>query len=910
MSPFCGRSGPQLRGGGHPDRVIEPPSVRIPGPPAAPDPPRTPFPVVATAAPVAVSGILFAVTGSPFMLLMAALGPVIALATFVDGRRQRRRSARDAAARTAAGLVDARERMEAAHAAELTRLAGFTALDPDWSATERPLVLAVGRGAAPSGVEIVRSGGDEPPGVARLRDEAATIPGAPLLRRAGSALAVDGPSVHAAAVARTLALRTAARRTPATTTCEYPPGEEWAAQLPHDAREGVPGRYRFAGGEHEFLISWGAGSEAVTERVAAGRADATTRVAARRSAVRLADAARAAGVRAAAAGLPEAIALGEILPPVAGPGLSAPLGVAPDGLLVLDLVADGPHAVVAGTTGAGKSELLVSWVLGMAAGRTPDEVSFVLVDFKGGAAFAPLVGLPHVLGTLSDLDERLARRAIESLRAEVLRRERMLAECGARAIDALAPGALARLVVVVDEFAALVTERPELHALFADLAARGRSLGIHLVLCTQRPAGVVRDAVLANVAVRIALRVADRADSLGLIGDDAAARLPPHPRGRAVVVDGAGRRRTVQVALASADDVARAGHGAARGSSIRPWCDPLPVVIPFQALPAVDGIPFGLSDLPAEQRQPTAALEPRHGHLLVLGAPGSGATTALAAIAAGAGERARWLPADPVGLWGVLTDPAAVPDGAVLLADDLDLTLARCGAEHAPELADLVGRLLREAPSRGTRVVAAARRLSGPLHVLAPAFGARLLLRLASREEHVLAGGDGTLFDPRAVPGAGTWEGAAVQVARPDGGPRRVLDAPSPMGVAVPARGELAVVASRPREFLERWDPARVRVVTVGEPGAGLPVVDPGRTVLLGDPDAWQSDWATLARARRDLPIVFSGCAVADVRAVARTREVPPPLAPGEVWLVEHGRPRRAVWSDEREADEGRPGGP
>jgi S-DNA-T family DNA segregation ATPase FtsK/SpoIIIE len=101
--------------------------------------------------------------------------------------------------------------------------------------------------------------------------------------------------------------------------------------------------------------------------------------------------------------------------------------------------------------------------------------------------------------------------------------------------------------------------------------------------------------------------------------------------------------------------------------------------------------------------------------------------------------------------------------------------------------------------------------------------------------------------------------------------------------------------AGRPRELAERWDPARVRVVRLGEPDAGLPVVDPGRRVLLGDPDAWQADWATLARARRDLPMVFAGCTAADLRTVARVREVPPPLRPGEVWLVEAGRVTRGV---------------
>ena len=158
---------------------------------------------------------------------------------------------------------------------------------------------------------------------------------------------------------------------------------------------------------------------------------------------------------------------------------------------------DGPHAVVAGTTGAGKSELLVSWVLAMAARHPPSAVTFLLVDFKGGAAFAPLARLPHVSAPSAIWTRVAAARAIESLRAELRRRERVLAECGARSIDELvapASSAQAALVIVVDEFAAVVSDQPELHELFADLAARGRSLGLHLILCTQRPSGVVRDA--------------------------------------------------------------------------------------------------------------------------------------------------------------------------------------------------------------------------------------------------------------------------------------------------------------------------------------------------------------------------------------------------------------------------------
>jgi len=861
------------------------------------DPSATGFPLVATVAPILVSAVLFAVTGSTFMLLMAAFSPVIALAGYVDGRRRRRRARREAAARFRAELDAARDAVRAATAAEFERRRGFTRLDPAWGPADAA-VLAVARDDLPSGVEL--SGvprADDAPELASLRRDAAVLRGAPVLRRAAGSFAVSGPEVVAAAVARTLALRLAARLSPAEAALEAPDDEPWVRLLPHAVTTSPARAYRWRLAERDLTISRGASAEPGAELVDSSSADATTRATAASTARRLADAAHAAGLRPPGAGLPTTVPLAGLLDGRdAGPGLAAPIGVDADGVCVLDLVADGPHAVVAGMTGSGKSELLVSWVLGMAAGRSAAEVSFVLVDFKGGAAFAPLAALPHVLGILSDLDERLARRAIESLGAEVLRRERVLAGVGARSIGDLAPGVLARLVVVVDEFAALLAERSDLHALFADLAARGRSLGIHLVVCTQRPAGVVRDAVLANIAVRIALRLADRADSLGLLGDDAAARLPSTPKGRAVVLDGSGVRRTVQLALADPGDVARIATATPAVDASRPWCDPLPAVVPHAGLPAVrGGIPFGLLDLPAEQRQPVAVIEPRDGHVLVLGAPGAGCTTALAAIAAGAGDTALWLPRDPVAVWAVLDDLAALPRDALLLADDLDLVLARCSPDHAVELADLVARLLRDGPGRGLRVAASARRLAGGVHAFAPLFGSRLLLRLGGRDDHVLAGGDGGSFDPRANPGSGTWRGATVQVALPTPCARREVPVPEPVHVRLAHDGELAVVAARPVELAARWAAGGVRVRLLGgaadrdDLAAGA-----AGAVVLGDPDAWQADWAELARARRDLPMVFHGCTTADVRALGRTREVPP-LAPGEVWLLDGGRVRRAT---------------
>jgi S-DNA-T family DNA segregation ATPase FtsK/SpoIIIE len=124
----------------------------------------------------------------------------------------------------------------------------------------------------------------------------------------------------------------------------------------------------------------------------------------------------------------------------AGAGLDCVAAVTAHGPLHLDLVAQGPHAIVGGTTGSGKSELLIGWVLAMARSHSPLDVSVLLVDFKGGSAFASLVGLPHCVGMITDLDEEGASRALESLAAELRRRERHLAAGGAKSIDALDPG--------------------------------------------------------------------------------------------------------------------------------------------------------------------------------------------------------------------------------------------------------------------------------------------------------------------------------------------------------------------------------------------------------------------------------------------------------------------------------------
>lgn len=958
------------------------PAVRV-ALPALPAPPvRGSFPVIATLAPVVVSLALWAITQSIYSLLFAALGPIVALGGLVDGRFSRRSAVRRERVRFSTSLAVTVERIDEAHSAERTRLRQLGAravVDPDHSGSAGP--WSAGHGPAdPLPVHIATatlldrvdlSGEDPADALADLRariDDARhrsrRTEGAPLVVDARDGLGIVGPPAAAAAVARSVVAQLAALLPPDQAVIRAPEAETWVLGLPHDARVGTGSDYRLDLADGSALVVAPArdaarlplGCEVVMQwlddgaRVVRGaerapsselRPVALSRRRATELAGQLARAADSHGLRPRSALLPARVELSELLatgnradvapsppsspqsaPQLPPGGLEAPIGVDAHGPLVIDLVADGPHAVIAGTTGSGKSELLVSWVLAMAAGHTPDEVTFLLVDFKGGAAFAPLDGLPHVLGTLSDLDARLTRRAILSLRAELLHRERTLAEHRARGIDELPTGVLPRLVIVVDEFAAVVHDSPELHDVFSDLAARGRSLGLHLVLCTQRPSGVVRDAVLANVPMRLSLRVTDRADSIAMVGTDAAAQLPGDARGRAVLSDAHGVRE-VQVAIAGPADADRVRLASSGAAPRRPWCDPLPTRIELDTLPAVaSGLAFGLADHPEEQRQPVAALDPLvHGPLLVVGAAASGRSTALAALRASAlaaGYAIVRVPEAPADAWGVITRElgrAVAESPRLLVLDDLDLLVSRVDADYRYELLDHLATLTREASARRLAIAASAQRIGGSLASLASLFGSRLVLRLPSRDEHVLAGADGAAFDPALPPGAGWWRGSMVQVALPFNGPIATepggpgdVPMPSPAPVDLAGHAAIAVVAARPRPLAAALRAAGARVHEVGEAGAGgaggvdldaLQVTLPGApTVLLGDPDAWHADWAALSRARRDLPVVMLGCTPADHRTLLRDRELPPLLGTGEgeCWYADEGTTRRAVF--------------
>lgn len=326
-------------------------------------------------------------------------------------------------------------------------------------------------------------------------------------------------------------------------------------------------------------------------------------------------------------------------------GLGVPLGVGETGPVLIDL-AMAPHALVAGATGAGKSELLISWILLMAATRPPDRLHFVLIDFKGGATATVLTGLPHVVDTVSDLDAAGARRVVTSLRAELRRREEFLARGGGRDI-ADADGSLPRLVVVVDEFRALTDDIPETLEQLVRLAAQGRSLGVHLVLATQRPGGAVTPEIRANVPLRLALRTTEEMDSRDIIGSDAAAHLPAVP-GRAIR-SGSGLE-TLQIAWAEhpdewVDTICSAWNGQPPSP---PW---LPVLPDSVSIAELNG-GIAMMDYPESLARRVLRLPERHLH--ISGGHGRGRTTAARTCAVAA-----WLDGESV--WLVSSAPFTPP---------------------------------------------------------------------------------------------------------------------------------------------------------------------------------------------------------------------------------------------------------
>jgi S-DNA-T family DNA segregation ATPase FtsK/SpoIIIE len=415
----------------------------------------------------------------------------------------------------------------------------------------------------------------------------------------------------------------------------------------------------------------------------------------------------------------------------------------------LDLRTHGPHALVGGTTGAGKSEFLQAWVLGMAAEYSPDRVTFLFVDYKGGSAFADCVSLPHCVGLVTDLSPHLVRRALTSLRAELHFREHLLNRKKAKDLLELEkrgdPDSPPALVLVIDEFAALVGEVPEFVDGVVDIAQRGRSLGIHLIMATQRPAGVIKDNLRANTNLRVALRMADESDSQDVVGIKDAAHFDPGIPGRGVAKTGPGRLAQFQSAYAGgwttreperADievaalrfggeitweepgrsdvDVERdlgptdqqrlvaSIVGAHKLAGIpdprRPWLDELAGVYDLGLLrQRTDSeLLLGVTDVPEQQRQMPVYFRPDvDGHLSIFGTGGSGKSAVLRTLASAAAITPR---GGPVHVYAL--DFAA---GSLRMLEQLPHVGSVIGGDDVERVIRLFRMLKAELEDRGPR---------------------------------------------------------------------------------------------------------------------------------------------------------------------------------------------------------------
>lgn len=549
---------------------------------------------------------------------------------------------------------------------------------------------------------------------------------------------------------------------------------------------------------------------------------------------------------APADGLPASVRWGDLEKIADGaPGsarsLRVALGSSADGTYTLDLDADGPHVLVAGTTGAGKSVALETIVAALAYAHSPSDLNLALIDFKGGAGLRACMGLPHVSARLTDLDGSLASRAIEGLSHELASRKADLSSQGLSSLSEWERrgGAPPRLLVVIDEYQEITARHSSFLPDLARIAAQGRSLGLHLILATQRPAGAVTPEVRANVSSTIALRVASDAESRDLIGTPEASTLPSSAPGRAVIAKGTSLT-PIQIAApdaAPSPGVTRIDQGPLPGKPLAVeatsrweghdnapplWRDPLPTRWDTASHPlgleTADtprdhaSIAIGLVDRPLDRTQHVAHWDPSSGPAVIVGPPRSGRTGALRAIAeqgAQVGLSAVWLPTDPRLASRTLHLAASRPD-VLLLVDNLESALAMLATVDD---GDAVEDLLRRPALRLPTAIAA-----GPGASVRLASSAAVIAVLSGLEPNTAQqwGAPRTAFTDTAPahPGRavmrldGVWDNTQLAFSRHQSGDLLVSPLPTTSGdhaSQVPAPGPLESASAPPTPTEDVW---------------------------------------------------------------------------------------------------------
>lgn len=358
--------------------------------------------------------------------------------------------------------------------------------------------------------------------------------------------------------------------------------------------------------------------------------------------------------------------------------LKAPLGIGSNGLVELDIsgsdFADGPHGLVAGMTGSGKSETIVSYMLALATLYSPLDLSFVIVDFKGGAMCNKFKGIPHLVGSITNLADKEIERSLKVLDAEIKHRQRLLQEASdlvaTHDIDSVnkytrlfkagkVKEPMPHLLIVVDEFAELKAEYPEFLKKLVSVARIGRSLGVHLILATQKPAGQVSDQIWSNSKFRICLKVQTEQDSKEVIKTDHAANIKQ--AGRAYLMVGNNERyELLQSGYSGVPDAAagpeRLSQFNVTVNHIAEFCEreripklpelfmePLPERVAFASDvrkgDAVGTVDLGIFDDPSQKTQGVHSVSLVSNNLLIIGSSQMGKTTMLQTIIRNLAER-------------------------------------------------------------------------------------------------------------------------------------------------------------------------------------------------------------------------------------------------------------------------------
>jgi DNA segregation ATPase FtsK/SpoIIIE, S-DNA-T family len=425
-----------------------------------------------------------------------------------------------------------------------------------------------------------------------------------------------------------------------------------------------------------------------------------------------------------------------------------PLGADARGVVHVDLAEQGPHTMLGGATGAGKSILLQTLVVSLLLHNRPDELNLVLVDFKGGAAFLPFQHCPQVVGLIRStgaspadtFDEAAADRVLASIRAEVERRERLLAgyggEIGEYQKDRPAgQPPLPRLLMIFDEFARVLDSSPGFVQELVKVSGKGRSLGMHLLLATQSLTGKLSGEMKNNIELRISLRQNQAEESTEVLDVPDAVDIPGRLKGRGLILctkekpplprpfqagylgapppTGQAPEATVRIVdwptvgmprpkdrSADSDQpsdqdllieaIEQAASRLRLPAPFRPLLPSLPATLPLAELDTTatvpcppNAIPFGLVDVPSQQAQPTASLSlAGDDRLMIAGGPQSGRSTAVRALIHSAATR---FSADDLHLYVVEREPSG-------LADYQDLP--HCGGVFGPAEPDRLRRFV------------------------------------------------------------------------------------------------------------------------------------------------------------------------------------------------------------------------